>query len=103
MSDAAYDDLRLYTIPKTDHPRLLEQRARTAEWALEVYPELREKLIGKARLDEARTSLRHVLALRRLALAAGDDARIAACTDLDILRRWHDQAVVAAGVAEALR
>jgi len=44
-----------------------------------------------------------VLALRRLALSAEEEARIAACGDLDTLRRWHDQAVVVASAAEALQ
>jgi hypothetical protein len=103
MSDAAYDDLRLFTIPKTDDPILLERRAKLAQWAMEAYPHVVENMIHSAHLAEARTGLRHVLALRRLALTAADEARIDACTDLDTLRRWHDQAVVAAGVAEALR
>ena len=43
------------------------------------------------------------LGLGRLALTTADEARIDACTDLDTLRRWLDRAVVAAGVAEALK
>jgi hypothetical protein len=54
-------------------------------------------------MEEARSSLRHVLALRRLALSAEQEARIEACGDLDTLRRWLDQAVVVASAAEALQ
>jgi hypothetical protein len=54
-------------------------------------------------VEEARSSLRHVLALRGLAPSAEEEARIDACGDLDILRRWHDQAVVVASAAEALQ
>jgi hypothetical protein len=100
---AAHEDLRLYTIPKTDHPRLLEQRARTAEWALETSPETREKVLREGRLEEARSSLRRVLARRRLLLTAEDGARIDACTELATLERWVEQAVDAASTADALR
>jgi hypothetical protein len=107
MSDAALDDLRLYTIPKTDDPVLLAQRAKVAEWVLELLPEARERLIEEARLEgrleEARYGLRRVLALRRLALSAEDEARVEACTDLDTVRRWHGQAVFAAGASDVLR
>jgi hypothetical protein len=107
MSTAAYDDLHLYTLEKTDDPERLARRQMFLGWLLEASPETREKLVGEGRLEgrleEARTSLRHMLALRRLAPSAEDDARIDACTDLDILRRWHDQAVVAASAVEALR
>jgi hypothetical protein len=107
MSDAALEDLRLYTIPKTDNPRLLEQRARTAKWALECAPEVREELVGEGRLEgqlaDARSSLRDILDVRGLALSAEDEARIDACKELDTLRRWRKQAVLAASAADALR
>jgi hypothetical protein len=74
-----------------------------AEWAVESSPEMREKLVDEGRLEEARSSLRHVLALRRLVLSAEEDKRIDACGDLDTLRRWHDQAIVVASAAEALQ
>ena len=74
-----------------------------AEWAVESSPEMRDKLVGEGRIEEARSSLRHVLALRGLALSAEQEARIDACGDLDTLRRWHDQAVVVASAAEALQ
>ena len=78
-----------------------------AEWAVESSPETRDKLVDEGRqegrLEEARSSLRHVLALRGFALSSEQEARIDACGDLDILRRWHDQAVVVASAAEALQ
>ena len=43
-----------------------------------------------------------LLARRGLELGVGDDARIEACRDLGTLERWHDQAVTATSVAEAL-
>jgi hypothetical protein len=55
------------------------------------------------RLVEARAALRRVLARRKLALSAGEEARIEACADLAELERWHDQAIDAASAADALR
>jgi len=56
----------------------------------------------RGQLKEARAALRRVLALRKLGLKADGEARINACTDLATLRRWHDQAVLAATADEAL-
>ena len=111
MTAAGHEDLRSYVFPKTDDPVIRARQRMIAEWAVEAFPEMREKLVDEGRrqerlegrLEEARSSLRHVLALRRLALSAEDEARIDACGELDTLRRWHDQAVVVASVAEALR
>ena len=55
------------------------------------------------RLEEARVTLRRVLALRKLGLTADGEARIDACADLATLQRWHDQAVLAATADEALQ
>jgi len=78
-----------------------------AEWAVESSPEMREKLVDEGRVEgrlaEARSSLRHVLALRRLAVSAEQERWIDACSDLDTLRRWLDQSVVVASAAEALQ
>ena len=107
MSSAAHEDLRSYVFPKTDDPVIRARQRMIAEWAVESSPETREKLVGEGRLEgrleEARSSLRHVLALRRLALSTEDEARVEVCADLDTLRRWHDQAVVAATASDALR
>jgi hypothetical protein len=107
MSTPAHEDLRSYVFPKTDDPVIRARQRMIAEWAVESSPEMREKLVDEGRLEgrleEARSSLRHVLALRRLVLSAEEDKRIDACGDLDTLRRWHDQAIVVASAAEALQ
>jgi hypothetical protein len=103
MSEAPLDDLRLYTIPKTDDPRLVAQRAKVAKWFVDASPEAREELVREGRVADARSNLRDILSVRGLALSADDEARIDASKDLDTLRRWMKQAVVAATVAEALR
>jgi hypothetical protein len=41
--------------------------------------------------------------VRQIGLGADEEARVDACNDLDTLERWHDQAVLAASAAEALR
>ncbi|WP_437944319.1 hypothetical protein WMF27_17540 [Sorangium sp. So ce281] len=77
---------------------------------LEASPQVQERLIekgiekgiGKGRLAEARAALRRVLARRQLALSPLDDARIEACVELATLERWHDQAITATSVSEAL-
>jgi hypothetical protein len=103
MSTAAHEDLKSYVFPKTDDPAIRARQRMIAEWAVESSPEMRDKLVGEGRMEEARSSLRHVLALRKLALSAEEEARIDACGDLDTLRRWLDQAVVVASAAEALQ
>jgi hypothetical protein len=107
MSTSAQEDLESYVFPKTDDPVVRARQRMIAEWAVESSPEMRDKLVGEARvegrMEEARSSLRHVLALRGLTLSAEGEARIDACCDLDTLRRWHDQAVVVASSAEALQ
>jgi hypothetical protein len=57
----------------------------------------------EGRLEAERATLRRVLALRKLELKAGDEARINACMDLATLQRWLDQAVLAATADEALQ
>ena len=107
MSSAAHEDLKSYVFPKTDDPVIRARQRMIAEWAVESSPEMREKLVDEGReegrLAEARSSLRHVLALRQLALSAEQERRIDACDDLDTLRRWLDQAVVVASAAEAVQ
>ena len=56
----------------------------------------------EGRLEEERSTLRRVLALRKLALGAEGEAQIDACEDLETLQRWHDQAVLAGSAAEVL-
>jgi hypothetical protein len=107
MSTAAQDDLRRYVFAKTDDPEIRARQRMIIEWALEASPETREKLTGEGRVEgrveEARKALRRVLKARRLALEADNEAQIDACTDLDTLERWLDQAAIAASPIDALR
>ncbi len=103
MSTAAQDDLRKYVFAKTDDPEVRARQRMIIEWGLEASPETREKLTREGRVDEARKVLRRVLKARGLALVADDEARVDACTDLDTLERWLDQAAVAASTLDALR
>ena len=63
---------------------------------------LREGMQEGMRAEERR-SLRRVLALRKLALCPEQEQQIDACTDIETLRRWLDQAVFAETAADALR
>jgi hypothetical protein len=54
------------------------------------------------RRAEARGALRRVLARRSLALTPEQDAAIEACTCIDTLERWVEQAVTSASAEEAL-
>jgi hypothetical protein len=111
MSSLAREDLQSYVFPKTDDPVIRARQGMIAKWALEASPEVRAEVLRegerkgarKGARTEARTALRRVLAVRGLVLSAEDDARIEGCKDLDTLRRWLDQGVVAASTAEALR
>ena len=58
---------------------------------------------NEGQLTQARAAVRRVLALRKLVPSRADEARIDACTDLATLERWHEQAIVAQSVADALR
>ncbi len=50
-----------------------------------------------------KAALRQVLALRKLRLSSEQERQIDACTDLETLHRWLDQAVFADSTGEALR
>ena len=63
----------------------------------------RRDALREGRRKEARAALRSVLAKRGLAPSAEDEAKIDACTRTATLRRWHDQAIDAVSVAEALK
>jgi hypothetical protein len=82
---------------------VLRQLARMPDIWNELIEEGIEKGIETGRLKEVRAMLRRVLAARRLALGADDEARIEACTELLVVKRWFDQALVATTTAEALR
>ena len=106
MSKEVARDL-LSRFEKTDDPRIEERRQLMFDFWFEANPKFREKVLGKAiekgLVDQARATLRRVLAKRRLALTPDDEARIDACSSLATLERWLDQALIAATAPEALR
>lgn len=90
-----------------DDPEVMARRQRTLEVLLEADPQMRRRLsetsLLEGRLTEARAALRRVLARRQLTPSKDDDdARIEACTDLATLERWHDQAITAVTVSDAM-
>jgi hypothetical protein len=93
---------------KSEDPVVQERQRHIAQILLEDFPDLtkearkkaRKKGRSEGRLVEARSALRRVLARRKLAITAEDDARIEACSELGVLERWHDEAIVASSVAE---
>ncbi|WP_441286612.1 hypothetical protein ACSRUE_30310 [Sorangium sp. KYC3313] len=110
MSATTREEL-LWRFGKAEDPEVEARRQRILEVLLEASPQVQERLIekgiekgiGKGRLAEARAALRRVLARRQLALSPLDDARIEACVELATLERWHDQAITATSVSEALQ
>jgi hypothetical protein len=107
MSTAAHQDLQRYVFLKTDDPEIRARQRMIIEWGLDASPEIREELTEAARveghLEEARAALRSVLRARGLTLAAEDEARVEACDVLDTLRRWLNQAAIAASTIDALQ
>ncbi|WP_437803134.1 hypothetical protein [Sorangium sp. So ce693] len=110
MSATTREEL-LWRFGKAEDPEVEARRQRILEVLLEASPQVQERLIekgiergvGKGRLAEARAALRRVLARRQLALSPLDDARIEACVELATLERWHDQAITATSLSEALQ
>ena len=90
-----------------DDPAIEARRQRILDFLLETSPQKKQQLRQEGqlegRLTEARAALRRVLAGRQLTPNKDDDARIAACTDLATLERWHDRAITAASVSDVLR
>lgn len=68
-----------------------------------IVEKLRDEGRDEGRLTQARVAVRRVLAARKLAPSPTDEARVDACTDLATLERWHEQALTAQSVAEALK
>jgi hypothetical protein len=113
MSTLTREDL-LWRFGKVEDPEIEARRQRILEVLLEASPQTQQKLIEEGiekgrlegrlegRLTEARAALRRVLARRQLTPSQDDDARIEACTDPAILERWHDRAVTAVSVSDAL-
>jgi hypothetical protein len=85
-----------------DDPEIMARRRHSLRVLLDMDPQLHQQLQLEGRLTEARAALRRVLARRQLTPSKQDDARIEACTELATLERWHDQAVTAVSVADAL-
>jgi hypothetical protein len=107
MSIAVYERLLRFALTKTDDPVLKDRKRRMVRVLVDTEPEVKQELVDEGRLEgrleEERGALRSVLAARGLRCSAEDEARIDACTDLPTLRRWLQQAAVAASVAEAMR
>jgi len=107
MSTAVHEEMLRYVMTKSDDPEVRARQRLIAKVYVDMTPEVRDELVDEGRregrLNEARSVLRRVLARRKLALSAQEEARIAACADLATLERWHDQAMDAASAAEALR
>jgi hypothetical protein len=99
MSNAAEEELRNYTFPKTDDPVLRARRKKMAEWLIETTPEVGDAI----RVQDARAALRTVLKVRGIPLGTDEAARIDACTDLATLQRWLEQTVAATSAVDALR
>jgi hypothetical protein len=85
-----------------DDPEIMARRRHSLKVLLEMDPQMRQQLQLEGRLTEARAALRRVLARRQLTPSQDDGARIEACTELSTLERWHDQAVTAVSVSDAL-
>ncbi|HWO17981.1 MAG TPA: hypothetical protein VNO30_04375 [Kofleriaceae bacterium] len=101
MSTLAREEL-LWRFGKVDDPEIEARRQHILKVLLEQSPQTKQQLLEESRVDGARAVLRRVLALRNLTASRDDDARIEACTDLATLERWHDQAITAATIADAL-
>lgn len=104
MSTAVYEELFRFLATKTEDPEVqARQKLLGKLWVDIMLPEVKAELNAEIRVADARSALRRVLARRKLALSAADEARINACTDLPTLERWHEQAVEAQSAAEALQ
>jgi hypothetical protein len=118
MSTTVREEL-LRKFAQVDDPTIEARHQEILHALLEASPKVQQQLIDKGlkkglkkgrtegrtegQLIAARAALRRVLARRQLALTPAEHARIDACDDLATLERWHDQAVTAASLAEALR
>jgi hypothetical protein len=102
MSMPTREELIQRFSPGMDDPEVMARRRHSLRVLLDMDPQLRQELQLDARLSEARAALHRVLARRQLTPSKDDDARIEACTDLATLERWHDQAVTASSVSDAL-
>jgi hypothetical protein len=93
----------LWRFGKAEDPEVEARRQHILKVLLEASPETQQQLRLEGGLAQARAALRRVLVQRQLTPSKDEDARIEACTDLAILERWHDRAVTAASVSDALQ
>jgi hypothetical protein len=127
MSIAVHEELLRFVLTKSEDPEIKARQKLIAKVYIDMTPEakaevkaemkaaMKAEMTDEARqegldkgldlghLTEARSALRRVLARRKLALVADEEACIDACTDLTTLERWLDQAVDAPSAAEALK
>lgn len=97
-------------LPPTDDPERIALRLRLLRVAVEATPGLKESFldegkrlgVDEGRRAEARRAVRRVLEKRGLSLSDAQSATLAGCADLAFLERWHEQAITAATVDEAL-
>ena len=102
MSTLVREDL-LWRFGKAEDPEVEARRQHILKVLLEASPQTKQELIDEGRLAEARDALRQVLMQRQLTPSTDEDARIEACTDLATLKHWHNRAVTAATVSDALK
>lgn len=110
VSDPVRDEL-LERFGPTDDPVVIERTRRMvrvflrndAELLRQVTAEVVKEDSDEVRLAEARALLGRLLVRRGLTPTADQQACVDACADLSTLHRWHDQAVTAVSVDEALR
>jgi hypothetical protein len=106
MSTLAREEL-LWRFGKAEDPEVEARRQHILKVLLEASPQTKQELIDEGRLEgrlaEARDALRQVLMQRQLTPTKDEDASIEACTDLATLKHWHNRAVTAATVSDALK
>jgi hypothetical protein len=103
VSDAVFDELCRFVATKTDDPVHRARQRRALRALVDMVPAVKKEIVDDALVEDKRGALRRVIAVRHLPCSAGDEARIDACADLPTLRRWLDQAVVAASAAGSSR
>ncbi len=101
MSMPTHEEL-LWRFGKAEDPAIEARRQRLLDFLLETSPEKKQQLRQEGQLTEARAALRLVLANRQLTPSKDDDARIDACIDLAILKRWLGRAITAASASDVL-
>jgi hypothetical protein len=102
MTTAVRDNLMRWIDPGDD-PEIVERQRHMVRWVFGAHPELEAEVTAKGQLSEARKMVCRTLSRRKLTPTAEEQARIDACADLAALERWHDQAIDALTVADALR